>query len=256
MALNPSISLMLKHKAKHTDRCFKIYLMRLPMNEKSSPPKWDKHTLLEGVGFCLAHPLYNAESLGWLKSWKNYPHPKPRLRKKVKSTLVHFLLMLIGLISDTHDHLKMIEKAVAFFNESNVGMVLHAGDVISPFTARKFKECRSRLILVYGNNDGDRSNLQRAFSEIGAQFYWPAAMLELEGRRILVLHGEDTRLVDEIAGKNMFDLILSGHTHEADVKRIKGTLWVNPGEACGYLTGRSTVGLYDSSKHEAEIIEI
>lgn len=53
-----------KHKAKHTDRCFKIYLMWLPMNEKSSPPKWDKHTLLEGVSFCLAHPLYNAESLG------------------------------------------------------------------------------------------------------------------------------------------------------------------------------------------------
>ncbi|MGQ9596401.1 MAG: metallophosphoesterase [Thermoproteota archaeon] len=164
--------------------------------------------------------------------------------------------MLIGLISDTHDHLKMIEKAVAFFNENNVGMVLHAGDVISPFTARKFKECKSRLILVYGNNDGDRSNLQRTFSEIGAQFYWPAAMLELDSKKTLVLHGEDLKLLEEIAAKNMFDLIVSGHTHEPSVRRTGRTLWVNPGEACGYLTGRATVALYDSSKHEAEIIEV
>lgn len=168
----------------------------------------------------------------------------------------NLLNMLIGLISDTHDYLKMIEKAVAFFNDRNVDMVLHAGDVISPFTARKFKECRSKLILVYGNNDGDRSNLQRVFSEMGAQFYWPAAILELEGRRVLVLHGEDLKLVQEIATRNMFDLIVSGHTHEPSVSRIGGTLWVNPGETCGYLTGRSTVALYDSSTHEAEIVEV
>lgn len=164
--------------------------------------------------------------------------------------------MLIGLISDTHDHLSMIEKAVSFFNEKKVEVVLHAGDVISPFTVRKFKECKARLILVYGNNDGDRSNLQRVFSEIGAQFYWPAAILELDGKKTLVLHGEDSKLIEDIASKNMFDLIVSGHTHEKSIRRIRGTLWVNPGEACGYLTGRSTVGIYDSSKHDVEIFEL
>jgi len=164
--------------------------------------------------------------------------------------------MLIGLVSDTHDNLTMIEKAVSFFNSRNVSIVLHAGDVISPFTAKRFKECRAKLTLVYGNNDGDRSNLQKAYSEIGAQFYWPAAMLELDSRKMLVLHGEDLKLVEEIAGKNMFDLIVSGHTHEPNLRKIGGTLWVNPGEACGYLTGKSTVALYDSSKHEAEIYEV
>ncbi len=164
--------------------------------------------------------------------------------------------MLVGLISDTHDNLGMIEKAVGFFNKRNVEVVLHAGDIISPFTVRKFKECKAKLILVYGNNDGDRSNLQRLFSEIGAQFYWPAAILELDGKKTLMLHGEDLKLVEEIANKNMFDLIVTGHTHEAGVRRIGGTLWVNPGEACGYLTGKATVGVYDSSKHEAEIFEI
>ncbi|MEM2940696.1 MAG: metallophosphoesterase [Thermoproteota archaeon] len=164
--------------------------------------------------------------------------------------------MLIGLISDTHDNLTMIEKAVSFFNNRNVSIVLHAGDVISPFTAKRFKECRAKLTLVYGNNDGDRSNLQKAYLEIGAQFYWPAAMLELNGRKTLVLHGEDLKLLEEIVAKNMFDLIVSGHTHEPGVRRTGRTLWVNPGEACGYLTGKSTVALYDSSEHEAEIVEV
>jgi predicted phosphodiesterase len=38
-------------------------------------------------------------------------------------------------------------------------------------------------------------------------------------------------------------------------KRSK-TLIVNPGEACGYLTGKSTVALLDTDKHKAEIIEL
>jgi len=33
-------------------------------------------------------------------------------------------------------------------------------------------------------------------------------------------------------------------------------LVVNPGEVCGYLTGKATVGLLDTAKHEARIMEI
>jgi predicted phosphodiesterase len=42
--------------------------------------------------------------------------------------------MLIGIISDTHDDMSIIRKAVDLFNEREVGYVLHAGDLISPFT--------------------------------------------------------------------------------------------------------------------------
>ncbi len=43
---------------------------------------------------------------------------------------------IVGVLSDSHDNMPAIERAVDFFNENNVDMVMHAGDIISPFTAR------------------------------------------------------------------------------------------------------------------------
>jgi len=37
-------------------------------------------------------------------------------------------------MSDIHDNLPMIDKAVQKLNGENVGSVLHAGDYVAPFT--------------------------------------------------------------------------------------------------------------------------
>jgi len=34
------------------------------------------------------------------------------------------------------------------------------------------------------------------------------------------------------------------------------TLVINPGEVCGYLTGKPTIALLDTVKHEAKIISL
>jgi GNAT superfamily N-acetyltransferase len=54
-------SIKVKHKTKHVGECFKIHLMWQPTTEKGKPPTWNKSKLLEGVDFCLAHPLYHPE---------------------------------------------------------------------------------------------------------------------------------------------------------------------------------------------------
>ena len=59
--------------------------------------------------------------------------------------------MLIGVISDTHDNLPIIEKAIKKLNEENVALVLHAGDYVSPFVIPKFKALNAKLIGVFGN---------------------------------------------------------------------------------------------------------
>ena len=48
--------------------------------------------------------------------------------------------MIIGLLSDTHDHIPNIRKAINRFKEENVELVLHAGDYVSPFTALPYTE--------------------------------------------------------------------------------------------------------------------
>jgi predicted phosphodiesterase len=44
--------------------------------------------------------------------------------------------MRIGLISDTHDNVPMIKEVIRRLNGLEVSLVLHAGDYISPFTAK------------------------------------------------------------------------------------------------------------------------
>jgi putative phosphoesterase len=58
----------------------------------------------------------------------------------------------IGVISDTHDNLDSIKRAVAYFAE-NVEIIVHAGDVIAPFSAKIFKEADIPVYGVLGNND-------------------------------------------------------------------------------------------------------
>jgi uncharacterized protein len=47
--------------------------------------------------------------------------------------------MLIGICSDTHDHIENIRKAVRFFKEKGVDKVIHSGDYCSPFTIPLFE---------------------------------------------------------------------------------------------------------------------
>ena len=54
-------SIEVMHKTKHKGQRFKIYLMWLPAIKNTNPPTWNKSKLLEGVDFCLAHPLYHPE---------------------------------------------------------------------------------------------------------------------------------------------------------------------------------------------------
>ena len=56
-------SMKVRHVEKHRERCFKIHLMWLPASEGAREPEWDKLKMLEGVDFCLAHPLYRPERL-------------------------------------------------------------------------------------------------------------------------------------------------------------------------------------------------
>ena len=47
-----------------------------------------------------------------------------------------------------------------------------------------------------------------------------------------------------------------GHTHKPDIRKVGGTLVVNPGEAGGWLYGRSTVAVVDLESMEVELIDI
>ncbi|NHJ33588.1 MAG: hypothetical protein FK732_12075 [Asgard group archaeon] len=52
-------SIKVANKRKHQDVPFSIHLMWLSLRENSPQPTWNKKKLLEGITYCLFHPLYN-----------------------------------------------------------------------------------------------------------------------------------------------------------------------------------------------------
>ena len=158
-------------------------------------------------------------------------------------------------MSDTHDRLDAVKRAVDLFNDMGVEHVLHAGDLNSPFVVPKLARLKAKLHYVWGNNDGDKEAITARFSEFGIEPLGNFASLELDGRKVALLHGTHEQIVSALVRSGSFDVIVRGHTHKAGISGKKPLL-INPGEVCGYLTGRRTVAELDLTKLRAEILEL
>jgi phosphoesterase, MJ0936 family len=149
-----------------------------------------------------------------------------------------------------------LRKAVKFFNEREVKAVLHAGDLVSPFTARAFKELKPKLYFVFGNNDGDKVTLTKRFEEIGATSCGDFGDLTIDGLHIALMHGTNEALVKALAKSGEFDVVVRGHTHNPSVKIIDGVTVINPGESTGVLSGKSTVAILEIANLNVEITQL
>jgi len=160
---------------------------------------------------------------------------------------------MIGIMSDSHDHIEAIGAAVKFFNRAEVELVIHAGDLIAPFTAREFKNLHSPLEAIFGNNDGERHVLRTAYE--GISVLEDFKELEVDGRKIAVIHGTTEALVDALRKSGKYDVVVRGHTHQMGVSDGK-TVVINPGEVCGYLSGEKTVMLLDTDDLSWEVVPL
>ena len=167
--------------------------------------------------------------------------------------------MKIAVISDSHDHHNNILKAVSIMNEKNVDALIHCGDFVAPFVKRWFDNLNSNIkenfFGVFGNNDGEKIGLKNVLGQI-CKIGGLELIKEFDGKRIHATHMPIQGTLDALASSGKFDIILSGHTHEVVNKKVNGVLIINPGEACGYLTGKATFGIIDTDIMEAEIINL
>ncbi|MHA1150579.1 MAG: metallophosphoesterase [Promethearchaeota archaeon] len=168
--------------------------------------------------------------------------------------------MLLGVISDTHDHKNNIIKAVQLINKKKVDALIHCGDYVAPFVKRWFdnlnEDIKNNFFGVWGNNDGERLFLKQNLGQI-CDIIGMEINKDFDGKHVFAAHMPTQETINALAASGKYDIIISGHTHAiVNEKRDNGVLILNPGEACGYLTGRATFAIIDTMKMEAEIIDL
>ncbi len=156
-------------------------------------------------------------------------------------------------MSDSHDHMDAIKTAVDVFNQAEVELVIHAGDIIAPFTVKEFKKLKSPFEAIFGNNDGERNMLKVSYEELCVLEDFKE--LEVNGIKIAVIHGTTDALVDALRNSGKYDVVIRGHTHQMNVLNGK-TMVINPGETCGYLSGEKTVILLDTDDLSWEVVQL
>lgn len=161
--------------------------------------------------------------------------------------------MLIAVISDSHDNLTTLDRAVDLALERGVERLLHAGDIIAPFAAKRLERLGKPVTAIFGNNDGERLGLHRFMSPFGEirQQPWQG---EIAGVRIAMFHEPEP--VQAVALSGLFDLVVYGHTHKIDVRQEGGCQILNPGELGGWQTGNPTMALVRLPELEIEIVQI
>jgi len=162
--------------------------------------------------------------------------------------------MLIGIMSDSHDHMDRIRQATRVLVERGVTTIIHAGDFVAPFALIPLVEAKFRLFAVFGNNDGEFAGLRRIAAPLGGIHPGPYRF-ELDGMKFLVNHTplSSDKINTEQA---VSDFIVCGHTHIVEHRRLGTLTLINPGELCGWLKGRATIAILDTASRQCEFIDL
>jgi putative phosphoesterase len=135
--------------------------------------------------------------------------------------------MKIAVLSDTHNAYQTVEKALDVLRDRDIDFVIHCGDIEDRAMVELFRGFTTHF--VFGNCDTDRPDLRAIMKKTGATLHEPFGDLELEGRKIAWIHGDNKRLMDDVARSGHFDYLFYGHTHVAREEQLGPTRIINPG---------------------------
>jgi uncharacterized protein len=159
----------------------------------------------------------------------------------------------VGLISDTHvpkQAMQIPKRVFEIFEKADY--IIHAGDLVELAVVDELEQI-APVLAVHGNMDCLEVN--DAFPTLNSLriFQW----------KIGVIHNADVAFglakSREIVQQNGFNVLVSGHTHTANITWEEGVLYVNPGSATNPSSplGKPSVGLLKITKEQItpQIIE-
>ncbi len=143
--------------------------------------------------------------------------------------------MKIAIISDTHDSLVNIKRALDIAVEKKCNVLIHCGDICSPETlAYIVGHWRGELHYCLGNMDSaDFASIGDTMGERVHFHGEGVSEVDVGGRRIAFQHYPE--IARGSASSDLYDAVFYGHTHKRHSEYIGETLLANPGNVCGVI---------------------
>ena len=160
--------------------------------------------------------------------------------------------MLIGILSDTHGRGPIMAAAVDLLRRRGAEYLIHCGDVGGVDLLEHLVGGPAAFVL--GNCDADEPAYRRHAQSLGVVFCGSMGDLELDGRRLAVMHGDDAPLMERILASRQHDYLLHGHTHVRHDQHVGRTRVINPGAL--FRAAHKSVAILDTRADALEFVEI
>lgn len=136
-------------------------------------------------------------------------------------------VMLIGVVSDTHDEVGRTRDTVNLLRARGAKAIIHCGDIYGPAI---IAECAVLpLYFVFGNRDSDLVPvLREAARATGATCLGWSGQFTIAEKRVAVVHGHLRMDLQPLLDAGP-DYLFSGHSHTAGEWYDGPTRRINPG---------------------------
>lgn len=149
--------------------------------------------------------------------------------------------MRIGIMSDTHKKVGRAQKVIDLLQSEGAEMIIHAGDIVRLEVLEALKASNIPYLAVYGNNDAKLHAYEEYYNLVEEPYSFM-----LGKKHVALMH--HPHFID-----HEHDIIIYGHTHDFDARYKKGTLILNPGEACARNKPLSECMMLDIKKSSYQI---
>lgn len=160
--------------------------------------------------------------------------------------------MIVGLVSNTHGRADAMAAALSALRDRGADLIVHCGDV----GGRQVLDEMAKMdaAFVWGDRDKDRMGLLRYAQKANVVCFGVLGELDLDGKRAVLVHGDDKKLVHRLLDEQQYDYLLYGHDPAGEDRKVGKTRVINPGELHGGPS--QNCALFSTTSGEAKFLTL
>jgi predicted phosphodiesterase len=138
---------------------------------------------------------------------------------------------MLGVIANSDGRAETVSAAVNFFRSGGAEFVVHCGDIGGRHVLDALGAVASGF--VWGDRDADRMGLMRYGHSVGVECLGIMGDFDFAGKKVVVMHGDDRKLLRRLLDEQQHDYVLCGHDLSIEDYTVGKTRVLNPGPLHG-----------------------